>query len=249
MARTTYDAANPLLDRDEYVGGMKFTAYVPEVAWRVCEMIAEGKTFDEIFSEENRGTVCAQTTFFRWVLNYGECRRAYLMALEISSYVLEDLAMQEAKKIASAPGSAQRVSAFRAYIEQLKWSASKRNPKAFSDKAPVNVTVPIQINTGLDMGDGQGKEAPKVQGGENVYAIKATVEDIEEIDQESLIPTITAEEIAAAQRERAKDRFVPSKALKGNPERAREIASGPKKRVLTPRGPKRVYKRKGTENE
>jgi hypothetical protein len=226
-----YDKANPLLTETEKIDGRIFTKYVPEVAFRVCELIAEGKTHDEVFGPKNKGYTCKASTFFYWVLTHGECKRAFLAAQQISAYIMEDQALQAAKAIAEGPGSPQRVAAFRAYIDQLRWSSQKRNPTVFSDKAPVNVTVPIQINTGLDMGDGRGKEDPKVEGGENIYALEAKV--IKEV-------AVTADEIVEAQ-----ERLVePKKLIAGTAYalehgRRANAASWAHKRKLTPKGPKK----------
>src|SRR5690606_40975882 len=56
------------------------------------------------------------------------------------------------------------------------WSSdvcsSDLNPQVFSDKAQVNVTVPIQINTTLDMGDTGAQGTAQFP---NIYEMRATV--------------------------------------------------------------------------
>ncbi len=161
-------------------GGRFVTAYEPDLALQICEFIAEGDTLLSVCRRD--GMPCRQT-FHRWVVNYPELSRAYSAARELSAYSLEEEALELADIIRNEPGSSQRVRAFDISMNQLRWSAIRRNPQAFSEKAALHITVPIQINTGLDLGDTSA--AGGTPDHPNIYEIEAQVE--KEVDpQEKL---------------------------------------------------------------
>lgn len=57
-----------------------------------------------------------------------------------------------------------------ALASQLRWSAEKRNPQVYAKQQAVNLSVPIQINTSLDMGGSSGTGTAEFP---NIYAIEA----------------------------------------------------------------------------
>lgn len=164
-------------------------ADVQDRAFAVCERIAFGDTLDEAASQPGLPT---REQFLGWVMRYSELNLLYSKAREVSAFALEDEALAKLKALCKEPGSPQKVSAFKALVEQMRWSAAKRNPQVFSDKAAMNVVVPIQITTSLDMGGGSSigtKEFP------NIYDMKAAVtQEVAVAD----IPNAVIEEIAAA---------------------------------------------------
>lgn len=152
----------------ETVGSRQLTKYVPDLALQVCELISEGFTLTEIC--EDREHFPHKATFNRWCVNNPDLRKAYLAAREMSAFALEDQALNLAREIVDDPGSSQRVRAFDIAMNQLRWSASKRNPREYGERSQTNIVVPIQINTGLDLGQGGGGPSD-----ENIYNIKAGV--------------------------------------------------------------------------
>jgi hypothetical protein len=160
--------------------------YTPELALSVCERVADGETLTEICREDGLPN---KATFNRWVIAYPEVGRAYAAARELSAYALEEDALVLARHLTEHPGSAQRVRAFDLLLNQLRWSASRRNPRVFSEKGTIQVTVPIQINTSLDMGGPGAEGTPEFP---NIFDIKATVvtepdEPMEEVDSATRI--------------------------------------------------------------
>lgn len=140
-----------------------------KLAYMYCEEIAFGHTLREV--EQMPGMPPAKL-FLIWMMKAPNIMRAYQMAREMSGYMMEDEALQLARDLVADPGNNQHIRAVEILIQQLKWTAGKRNPQVFSDKSEVKVTVPIQINTSLDMGDTQmqgTKEFP------NIYEMRATV--------------------------------------------------------------------------
>lgn len=148
-----------------YVSG-----YDPDVALQICEKIAEGYTLKALTEKNNQWGFPTRETFRRWVLDYPEVSRAYAAAREMSAHALEEEALQMAYELRTGAVPKDRVRAFDVAMNQLRWSASKRNPRVYSEKAQQNFTVPIQINTSLDLGDG-GQPALD----SSVYQIEATV--------------------------------------------------------------------------
>lgn len=165
------------------LGSRYLTAYSPELGLKVCEGIAEGKTLKSICSAANN--MPHWLTFMRWVLIYPDLREAYHEAKELSAQWLEEEALQAGRDGVANPGSAQDVRSREILMNQLRWSASKRNPRQYSDRGALQVTVPVQINTSLDLEGKQGGSQPQ-----NTYHLEATVvqEPGEEARTEVLLP-------------------------------------------------------------
>lgn len=157
------------------MGERMVTAYHADMALQVCELIAQGHTLKAITDEKDetgKRRFVSYASFQRWVINYPELRKAYLAARELSAFAFEDKALELANLLASGTVlEASKVRAFDVAMNQLRWSASKRNPREYGERGALNVTVPIQINTGLDLG--QGGVPVTVE--ENAYSVQAIV--------------------------------------------------------------------------
>jgi hypothetical protein len=117
-------------------------------------------------------------------MTHPELGMAVSRAREISAFVMEDEAL-DLTRAAVAEGGAPSATALRALellTKQLQWSATKRNPQVYSEKSAVQVTVPIQINTSLDMGH-QDKRQGTAQF-PNIYALQA--DNVVEVDHAEL---------------------------------------------------------------
>lgn len=155
-------ADNPVQDRKlklprTHIGKRFLTKYDPSLALVILERIAEGELLKDICTIENG--MPAKSTFLKWVAREPELRNAYMAARELSALSFEEEAIAAARELQGSPGTAQKVGAYNAAINQLRWSASRRDPKNYGDKGLAAVVVPIQINTSLDMGTGQKVEA------------------------------------------------------------------------------------------
>lgn len=164
--------------------------YTPEIALAVCERVADGETLTEICREDG---LPSKATFNRWVIAYPEVGRAYAAARELSAYAIEEDALVLARHLAEHPGSAQRVRAFDILLNQLRWSASRRNPRVFSEKGTIQVTVPIQINTSLDMGGPGAEGTPEFP---NIFDITATVVETPDEPMEAVDSAVRVERMA-----------------------------------------------------
>lgn len=159
-------------------GVTKWANFDPGAAKRALELVALGKSLFEIEQDES---LPPAETFIQWVMVYPDMARAYTMARELSGYMLEEEALFLARYVKNNPPStAIGLKSYELLINQLKWAAGKRNPQVFSDKAALNVTVPIQINTSLDLGSEQKsgtKEFP------NIYDMSASLEQAVPLDE------------------------------------------------------------------
>ncbi len=148
----------PSAERRERFGSRSITKYSPELALTICEAVAEGKTLVEIC----KGTgMPHRASFARWVMLYKDVAISYQAARELSAQSLEEEALGLARSL-SGPNSytTVKVRALDIAMQQLRWSATRRDPSKYGQKAKETITVPIQINTTLDLGgdnrDGQG---------------------------------------------------------------------------------------------
>lgn len=155
------------------VGGSQITLYNPELALAICERIAHGETLRSI---TQRPEFPSQSTVQRWVIAYPKFADAYHSARELSSYALEDEALDNARLIRMSPGDSAKVRAFDVAINQLRWSASRRNPRVYSERAAVQITVPIQIVTSMNLDAGTPVDKGTAEDPNSIYDIAATLE-------------------------------------------------------------------------
>lgn len=184
--------------------GKDMVSYSPELAMEICEMVAEGLTLKAICTREN--AMPTRQTFHRWVVEYPEVARAYAAARTLSAHALEEKALDMAYELAARAIPKEHVRLYEAAMAQLRWSAGKRNPSVYSEKVQPTVTVPIQINTTLDMGG----DAPTVsEDHPNIYTITASVQPDSTIEKFEHEKEMVAEaEPLQRRRQRANSRLV-----------------------------------------
>ncbi len=157
------------LAQSRRLGGARPTIYRPELAADICERVAAGETLSAICAEPGMPNA---NTFRRWVVQYQEVREAHNAARTMKAHSLFDEALDMAREIKQDPGTSQKVRAYDIVMNHLRWSAAKLYPQEYSDRSHMAVTVPIQINTTLDMGKaGQGPEDP------SVYHLTGTIQE------------------------------------------------------------------------
>lgn len=130
----------------------------------VLEALVQGKTLEE---------AGVNTAFLLRIAKSADLSLVYSKAREMSAFALEEEALGRLRAaVVSGNVPATALRALDMLVQQLRWSAIKRNPNVYSEKAAVNVTVPIQIHTTLDLGEGLStgtKEYP------NIYEARAEV--------------------------------------------------------------------------
>jgi hypothetical protein len=165
-------ADHPKQDKDanlpaERIGNRFVTTYQPEIALQIVEKVAEGQTINKI-CEKGSG-MPHPTTFKRWIVNHPELARAMDAARKLSAQSIEEEALDAAREIKKSQRDGTHVRAVEVLLQQLRWSMERRDPAQFGTKAPVNIRVPIQINTTLEMGKDEGS----IIEGKSIYTIEA----------------------------------------------------------------------------
>lgn len=196
--------------------------FSPDVLLDVLEQVAEGKLLRDI---EMIPGMPRKRTIMQWVITFPEARQAYRAARELSAESFEEEAIGMGRSISkeSSPAGA-KVRAFEVAMNQLRWSAARRDPAKYGDQRQQTIVVPVQINTSLPMGGGTigagTEEHP------NIYKLEAKV-DVPIEGNFTELPPQEEKGLVKTSAEKAKKN-------KGWP--------GPHKRVLTPRVPKEVQK-------
>ncbi len=157
----------PESEQREEFGGRRITKYSPDISLRICEAVATGKTLTEIC----KGTgMPNRVSFWRWMMLHKDVREAYNAARELSAQSMEDEALTMAREL-RAPNefSSVKVRSYDIAMSQLRWSASRRDPAKYGQRAEKTITVPIQINTTLDLGG-------STTSGQGIYTISAKIQ-------------------------------------------------------------------------
>ncbi len=144
----------------------------PELVVEIVERIAEGQTLSSICKGDGMPT---PGTFRKWALARKDVWEALQAARELKADSLFDEAMDLAREIRQDPGTSQRVRAYDVAMSHLRWAAGKLNPQRYSERSQIVFTVPIQINTTLDLGQG----AAGTEDG-SVYDLTAKVVELSE---------------------------------------------------------------------
>lgn len=153
----------------KYIGQHRqMQPYMKDIAIQFLDLVAEGKTVKEIAELPNMPT---RQTLYRWLSLYSDFNSAYFAAKELSAMALEEEALEIARDLAKPNEyTGTRITALKEAMVQFRWSAARRDPKRYGGAAPqTNVTVPIQINTNLDLNKEGNDEA------QNGYSFTAVV--------------------------------------------------------------------------
>lgn len=172
MVSTRRHNAQPIQDKREklpksMLGERFVTTYDPVKALEVVEQLAEGLTLNKI-CQGVPGMPSART-FKRWVVNNPDLAKAYASAIVVSASSLEEEALDTARLIAMSPKDGTHVRAAEVKITQLRWSAERRDASKFGQRNQINLRVPVQIITSLNLGD-QGDSIPA----ESIYTLDLT---------------------------------------------------------------------------
>lgn len=145
-------------------GQRELTPLDEDKALQICELVAAGHTLGEI-CEKYAGKLPTRKVFTQWMLMFPHVRQAYEAAQELRTYALEDEAMEAVREGLIKPS---KVPAIRALITQLQWSMEKGNQNRYGQKGVGQITVPVQINTTMNLGQPGASDAVKP---ENIYEV------------------------------------------------------------------------------
>lgn len=183
----------------ERIGGRYITQYNPDIALKIVERMAEGETIAKI-CEKGSGFP-HPTTFKRWVVNNPELAKAVDAARKLSAQSMEEEALDAAREIKRSQRDGTHVRAVEILLQQLRWSMERRDPAQYGTKAPVNIRVPIQVNTTLALSE----DAGSIIDGKSIYKIEArqNVSPDRTIEQakstEYVVPLVKGKPIAKRQ--------------------------------------------------
>lgn len=197
------------------VGGRQMTAYDPAIALQIVEKVAEGGTLSKICA---KGTgMPTRITFLRWAVNNPDLAKALAVAFELSARSLEEEALDAARHISENPIDGTNVRAREVKLQQLRWSAERRDPKTYGNRGAISIRVPVQINTTMDLGSDGGSVTAEHP---NIYTLTSKV---------TVSPT---EAMADAKQNVPGEVIVEEKPIK---------RGGPRKQVLIPPGGPRKH--------
>lgn len=131
------------------VGGRFLTQYNPDKALEILEKLAEGETLNKICL--GVPDMPAPKTFRRWMVNNPNLAKAYQAAILASATSFEEEALDSARALALSPKDGTTVRAVEVKLNQLRWSAERRDPAKFGTKSQINIKVPVHITTPLDL--------------------------------------------------------------------------------------------------
>lgn len=136
----------------------------------IVTKVAEGKTLRSVCVVDKGYP--SVTTFLRWVSEYPDLRNAFEAAKTMSAYVMEEEAIDLARSATEEKPNQNTLRALTLAIDQLRWSATRRDPKSYSDKGNQAVVVPIHISTPLDLGTGSFNAAGTAEH-PDIYSLSA----------------------------------------------------------------------------
>ena len=109
------------------------TALTDELADRLCEEIAIGRSVNKICKEEDWAP--DQSTFYRWCYRHPEFREKYARAKNVA----QEIAAETIWEIA-ADATNETVNVARLQVDTAKWIASKLLPKRYGEKSQLDHT-------------------------------------------------------------------------------------------------------------
>lgn len=145
--------------------------YTPDLALKVCELIAGGETVGSIAKTNG---LPSKPTIYRWLSQHPKFFDAYERARELSAQSFDDEALDMARELRGANDfTGTKVQAYNIAMGQLRWSASRRDKGRYGQQVQATTAVPIQINTTLNLGqEGMG---PATDTAQSIYTVEAHV--------------------------------------------------------------------------
>lgn len=145
--------------------------YDHDVALAICELVASGKTLRNV---SKRAGFPSRPTIYRWLTLNPKFFDAYERAKELSAQSFEDEALDMARELREPNEfTGTKVQAYNIAMGQLRWSAARRDKTRYGQQVQTTTTVPIQINTTLNLGqEGQG---PATSDTTSIYTVEASI--------------------------------------------------------------------------
>lgn len=153
--------------------------YTKELADKICEKIAEGKSLRAIRAEND--WMPDLSTIFAWMREKEGFSKQYELAKEQSALAddeelqqIGDEAIAESK-IVDPKAAGAVVSAYKLKADNLKWFMSKKKPKKYGESSRLDVTtdgkpLPASILSNLNTTDGVLNNNSHQEGGKDAEA-------------------------------------------------------------------------------
>jgi len=124
--------------------GGRPSSYTRQKAATICTRLSQGETLTAICNEPGMPD---HSTVYRWLETHAEFREEYARARELQAHALAELALRDAET-ADDPQLA------RLRFDARRWFAGKVAPRAYGDKAALEVSGPGGGPIRLTWGDG-----------------------------------------------------------------------------------------------
>lgn len=154
--------------------------YDPKIMAEIIERIADGATLASLMREPGN-PYPSPNTFYKWLAADPEAAKLYAAARELSGQAFEDKLIDMADKLAGQNDfNALKTKQYEVAMGQFRWTAERRDPAKFAPKRELQVVVPVQINTTLDLGQGDQLSTPEHS---NIFHLEALLtEDGEHVE-------------------------------------------------------------------
>lgn len=128
--------------------------YTPELADRLCEQLAEGKSLRKVCQADDMPSL---STVFRWLRVHPEFQQQYVRAKEEAADLFADEIVEIADDASGdfIPGKdgpvldSEHVQRSKLRIDARKWIASKLKPKKYGDKLEVDNKGELTVNVSV----------------------------------------------------------------------------------------------------
>lgn len=153
------------------VEDLRIPVFDPVLMLKVALEVAKGELLKNVLMKPGMPSM---STVQHWISIEPTAARALKSARELSAMAFEEEAIEIGRTRAKDPGTGQKVRAAEVLMNQLRWSAGRRDPKNFGDQSTTRIVVPVHITTPLPL-----TEEAAVEAGEkaevNIYDVEAKV--------------------------------------------------------------------------
>lgn len=121
--------------------------YSDEMAEKICEKIANGRSLRSICAEDGMPTT---STVCKWLIENKEFSEQYARAREEQADSFADEIIDIADSVAPEAGEVAKA---KLQIDARKWKASKMAPKKYGDKVEQQITGNLAIQADVKLSD------------------------------------------------------------------------------------------------
>lgn len=146
------------------------TTFTEELGAIVCKRVIEGENILAICGDEG---MPSWSTLCGWRVRNPDFAAKYAQARAESAEALE----AEALKVSRNAHDKDTAAAARVYADTLKWAASKRDPKRYSERTKVDVTATLTLEQLVQQAILPAPATPVIEGSATEIAVKEEDEE------------------------------------------------------------------------